>query len=350
MNAYAVVDILLQMLDGLSAAHKAGLYHRDVKPANTWIRKGEEKVGTSTRDKTVAQLGDWGLAKDTEFEVSEESQRGLTEVLGGTPILGTPRYLAPENPLYAYFRYAKKPDGEKSFTLAKDEEKRWYRVGDIFGAAASAYEALTNECPFVKGDNPQAEYLAFSMDHRPLMRFIEEKIGEGVDDFRLLALVLDKAVEQSRARLVNPGTIPSGLFEIFEQALHVDPRKRFQTVELFAKALKDWRDLPEDQKNIAKAQKEGGNKGGGQPAPDLSSLKEDHPVRVLFSTDDAAQLGPAMRAIRQGTPIVGLEVALLIQIQQRLTEISANKQLMNAADNTAQFIMKIKKQTAGNGK
>lgn len=72
-----VVRIGKEVSAGLAAAHERGLIHRDIKPDNIWI---EEKTGR-------VKILDFGLVRSVSDD-TELTQSGM--------VLGTPKYMAPE--------------------------------------------------------------------------------------------------------------------------------------------------------------------------------------------------------------------------------------------------------------
>jgi hypothetical protein len=75
LDPVRALDIVAQAADGLSAAHRAGLVHRDVKPGNILIsREGQVKV--------------------TDFGIAHAA--GQAPMTGPGLVMGTTQYLAPE--------------------------------------------------------------------------------------------------------------------------------------------------------------------------------------------------------------------------------------------------------------
>jgi serine/threonine protein kinase/Tfp pilus assembly protein PilF len=116
------IQIIKQVIQGLSAAHEKGVIHRDIKPANVFI----------TRDGTVKIL-DFGLAK----------LAGQTVLTKEGSTLGTVAYMSPEQ-----------AQGNKV-----DEKS------DIWSLGVVLYEMITGQRPF-RGDYDQAVMYAI-MNENP---------------------------------------------------------------------------------------------------------------------------------------------------------------------------------------
>ncbi len=82
-----VLDIATQTASALSAAHKAGIVHRDVKPENVMIR----------REDNLIKILDFGLAKLTEQQAISNEDATLAQVKTNPGvIMGTVAYMSPE--------------------------------------------------------------------------------------------------------------------------------------------------------------------------------------------------------------------------------------------------------------
>lgn len=86
LSLIQILDVSLQVVQALQAAHEAGIIHRDIKPDNLMVRE----------DNLVKVL-DFGLAKLIEqpVEISDGAVKNNPITLQGM-IMGTPQYMSPE--------------------------------------------------------------------------------------------------------------------------------------------------------------------------------------------------------------------------------------------------------------
>lgn len=151
LSVREVVRIGNQIAIGLAAAHKCGLVHRDVKPANIWL---EQKGDELPRVKIL----DFGLARLEE----EESQ--LTHA---GAIAGTPAFMAPEQ-----------ARGEHSGARS-----------DLFSLGCVLYFMATGKPPF-SGRNSAAVLFAINNYHPPVPRDIDPSIP------RQLEAIIERLLEK----------------------------------------------------------------------------------------------------------------------------------------------------------
>jgi serine/threonine-protein kinase len=117
LPARRTIGIVLQCAKALSAAHKKGIVHRDMKPENVFLVKrdgGDDFV----------KIVDFGIAKMSDIETEGRPGRKLTKT---GMIFGTPEYMSPEQA------------GGKKFD---------HRV-DIYSLGVILYELLAGRVPFV---------------------------------------------------------------------------------------------------------------------------------------------------------------------------------------------------------
>jgi serine/threonine protein kinase/Tol biopolymer transport system component len=84
-NWRQIVDLIVGVADGLSAAHQAGILHRDVKPQNVLVAKNG-----------YAKLADFGLAKISEPALADATVAATAVATQRGVVMGTIAYMSPE--------------------------------------------------------------------------------------------------------------------------------------------------------------------------------------------------------------------------------------------------------------
>jgi serine/threonine protein kinase len=124
------VQIAVQILSGLGAAHAHGVVHRDVKPENILLD-----------DNGVAKLTDFGIARRITIQ---RASGGPTLAGTGLPV-GTPQYMAPEQ------------------LRGEDLDQR----ADIYALGSVLYEMLTGLPPHIADTPYEVASLVLTTDAAP---------------------------------------------------------------------------------------------------------------------------------------------------------------------------------------
>jgi eukaryotic-like serine/threonine-protein kinase len=175
MELQEVLGIIVQCGLGLEAAHQAGIVHRDIKPENIMVRPDG-----------LVKVVDFGLAR-----VSEAGQESAAEASRAGAVIGTPRYMSPEQ-----------ARGQKLDART-----------DIFSLGAVLYEMATGEPAFPGATTAEVFAALLGLVSRPPSECLQG--------------------------------IPEELDAIVAKALQKDREARYQTMEEFAADLGDLEQQPE---------------------------------------------------------------------------------------------------------
>jgi serine/threonine protein kinase/tetratricopeptide (TPR) repeat protein len=151
-----IIDIAIQVVSALTAAHEVNIIHRDIKPENIMLR----------RDGYVKIL-DFGLAKLTEQRATDTEGSTLVNTAAGV-VLGTTSYMSPE----------------QARGLEVDARS------DIWSLGVVLYEMVTGRMPFEGAT--MSDVIAAVLDHEPapLARYSPE-VPPGLERIIRKALAKD---------------------------------------------------------------------------------------------------------------------------------------------------------------
>ncbi len=175
LPAARAIGLLRQILRGLDHAHAAGLVHRDLKPDNVIVQRGDDGG-------EVLRIVDFGIAV---LRAPDESVEGGRLTASGM-IVGTPQYMAPEQ------------------AKAEPVDHR----ADLYAVGIILYEMLGGRTPF---DGTSMEIALQKIDHDPPP--IADRAGIVVD--RVLDAYMRRLLARDRDRRVASAHAALELLELY---------------------------------------------------------------------------------------------------------------------------------------
>lgn len=270
------VELTLQVLDGLSAAHAQGIIHRDIKPANIIV----DAQGR-------ARITDFGLAARVE-----EEARNLA---------GTGSYIAPE-----YLR------GEAGGVNA-----------DVFSVGALLYTLLTGSPP-VEGGNLMT--VLYKLAHEPIAAPSSKvpTIDERLDDIVLKALF-----KQQGDRFASALEMYAALKEWLEGSQEGSGEASAQaTLEFLLRRMRHTRDFPALSQSISSINKIAGNDQESLQKLSTAILKDFALTNKLLRMVNSATFGQfqgRISTISRAVMILGFNTIRNLAVTLMLVEHMQNR-------------------------
>ncbi len=170
-----VVDIMLQLTDGMAHAHDAYIIHRDIKPQNIMILSN-------------------GMIKITDFGVA--TAMNSTQLTQTNSVMGTVHYLPPEQ-----------AQGKGSTIRS-----------DIYSMGIMMYELLTGLVPY-KGENAVEIALKHLKEPLPSVRKINANIPQSVEN-----VIIKATAKNPKNRYVDAREMHEDLKTVLDDSRKDEPR------------------------------------------------------------------------------------------------------------------------------
>ena len=172
LDGQKTAQVFCQLLEGLTAAHAAGIIHRDIKPDNVFLQR--EKAG----HRDWVKILDFGISKFSQLS-AEEGQ-----VTRAGMFMGTPFYMSPEQARTAH---------------AVDTRS------DLYSVAVMLFETLTGQVPF-SGTTFTELLFKIAFEPQPHPRAVMPTL-----DDEICAIVLKGMARDPAARFQTAGEFAAAL-------------------------------------------------------------------------------------------------------------------------------------------
>jgi eukaryotic-like serine/threonine-protein kinase len=243
LEPVVAVKLFVQLLDGLGAAHRAGILHRDLKPENLFL------VRTRTGEDFVKIL---------DFGVSKFSAPGMTATRTGA-VLGSPYYMAPEQA-----RGLKNIDGRT----------------DLYSVGAVLFECVTGRVPF-DGENFNDLMFKIVLSPRPSPLYLRPDL-----DPTLASIIVKSIAADPRERFASAEEFRATLVSWLESQGAREPRLSAPEARPVAGSVQrgssDWPDRSADSPGRSEAREGGGQWKSASPGAEKiaeTPLSSSSPVR-----------------------------------------------------------------------
>ena len=225
-----VVDIMLQLTDGMAHAHDAYIIHRDIKPQNIMILSN-------------------GMIKITDFGVA--TAMNSTQLTQTNSVMGTVHYLPPEQ-----------AQGKGSTIRS-----------DIYSMGIMMYELLTGLVPY-KGDNAVEIALKHLKEPLPSVRKINANIPQSVEN-----VIIKATAKNPKNRYVDAREMHEDLKTVLDDSRKDEPRYVYKYPE---QDLDETKKLDKELRALEEKAKE--KETVTEPVKKAKKVKEE--VEEFYDEDD----------------------------------------------------------------
>ena len=202
-----VVDIMLQVTDGMSAAHDKYIIHRDIKPQNIMILEN-------------------GLIKITDFGIA--MALNSTQLTQTNSVMGSVHYLPPEQA------------SGKGATIQSD----------VYSMGILMYELLTGELPF-KGDNAVEIALKHIKEPFPKIRSILPNLPQSIEN-----IIMKATAKNTKNRYTDAREMHDDLKTALTDERSAEPMYNFKYKELDEKDEEKAEKTKVSEKTVEKKKKD----------------------------------------------------------------------------------------------